>query len=148
MIGTSSFGGVIAKCIVQQFKESVGRMLTNCTASAYASVLEPWGLERLASSGRVWPRLAGVWQASGRRLAGVLASGRLRAWDSGARLGHVWARLGRLGLYHARTTSGHVWSRLWSRLATSGHVWSRLVTSGHVWSRLDVWTSGTSGAPP
>jgi hypothetical protein len=59
--------------------------------------LEPWRLERLAASGCVW-------QASGRRLAGVWASGRLGVWGTS---GHVWARLG---------TSGHVW--------TSGDVWN------------------------
>jgi len=37
MLGTSSFSGVISKCMVQ-FKESMRRMLTNCTASAHAYV--------------------------------------------------------------------------------------------------------------
>eukprot|EP00966_Prymnesium_polylepis_P021461 493482-Prymnesium_polylepis.1 len=63
--------------------------LVYCTVpySAYFIVrlyaLEPW---RLAASGCVWLRRACVWQASGRRLAGVPA-GRLDVWASGARLG-------------------------------------------------------------
>ena len=74
--------------------------------------LEPWRLERLAASGRVW-------QASGKRLAGVWASGRLGVWGTS---GHVWARLGTSGLVPCART-----------------VWARLGTSGHVWARLDVW---------
>jgi hypothetical protein len=84
-----------------------------------ASELEPWRLERLGL--RLAASVAGVWQASGRRLD---------VWTSG-RLGHVWARLVRLGLYHVRTTSRHVWARL----GTSGHVW----TSGDVWNVWCVW---------
>eukprot|EP00966_Prymnesium_polylepis_P039739 922256-Prymnesium_polylepis.1 len=61
---------------------------------------------------KVWPRLAGVWQASGRRLD---------VWASG-RLGHVWSASGsRLGTSRA------------SGLVPRAHdVWARLGTSGHV----------------
>ena len=77
-------------------------------------VIEPW---QVLASGtcNVWPRLA----ASGSRLDVDHVWSRLDVWTSG-RLGHVWARLARLGLYHVRKPSGYVWARL----GTSGHVWT------------------------
>ena len=83
---------------------------------AFAALVEPWRLERLAASGCVWHAWhLDVWASCVGRLA----------W----RLGNVWFTSGsRLGTSRA------------SGLVPRAHdVWARLGTSGNVWERLDVW---------